>query len=315
LEKANLLEARFRTEKITCVHGVSNAMTALPAAIAAKRLGLPFIYEVRGFWELSRAANDPDYNASIGFYSSVFLETQTAKMADRVIALSEPIRNELIARGVPAQIIFISRNGAALNTQQTSKPSPFETSRAKLTIGFVGSLTPYEGLATLIDTVKKLSVEPSVLQVLIFGDGPSEDSLKTKIKSAGLTSQIQMMGRINHADVPSAYALMDVVYSGRDDSTVSQIVSPMKPLEALAHGKPLIASDLRALTDLLAQGAHVEYFEAQNVTDLSICLRSILDWKVDDMNRRKAAASAWVNENRTWADSAEPILQAYDTLS
>lgn len=311
---ADVLETRFSVDKISIVHACSNYITGLAACEAAERLNLPFIYEVRGFWELTRLVSEPHFRDSIGFNIQRHLETKCARAADHVIAISEPVKMELIKRGVSADKISISRNGIGLGEELSLENSKGQkdvrNKEAKLVIGFAGSVTPYEGLETLLYAVSELDVASEILQVCIVGDGPSLLPLQNLTNSLNLQKSVKFTGRLPYSDMPKAYSKFDMVYCGRVDSLVTRLVSPLKALEGLGYGKPVIASDLPALRDLLGTGEHVLYIQPDNVSELVNLIDSMIK-SSEMLSLRGDKGRLWCQNNRSWSESVRSTESVY----
>jgi glycosyltransferase involved in cell wall biosynthesis len=263
-----LLEA-FEVFRPSAVIAASNWENAEPALYAARRWGAPFFYEQRGFWEMSQAADDPDYAASAAFVKAQEMELRIAKEARAVFSLNEAMRTELSARGVPAQKIILVPNGVSEPNRPTPAQQPSITRAslgctAKYLLGYVGSLSAYEGeddLLTVLGLLRARNVDVDLLVVgsnapkgLVTSDHtlPPEDSLSAKAKAVGLAGGVHVTGQVPHDRVASYYALLDAVVMPRKRTPVTELVTPLKPFAAAAFGLPVFMPDMAPLSDIAA---------------------------------------------------------------
>lgn len=232
------------------VVAASNHVVALPALAAARRLGLPFVYEVRGLWEVTRASLQPLWADSENFKISRGLEAQAAREADLVSTITIELMEELEQRGVDRQRIILVPNAA-----EPSDFRPFQSADAKLckelglpdgvaVIGFAGSLTAYEGLALLVEALAILGARGIDFVFLIVGDGEALGRIEASVKDHGIESQCRFVRRVPFSKISDFIALMDIMPIPRLSLPVTEMVSALKPLEAMAMGKALILSDV-----------------------------------------------------------------------
>lgn len=302
-------------EKPALVHAASNHVTGRAAAIAARRAGLPFIYEVRGLWEVTRISIEPSYEASIGFRAQRRLEIETARQADRLLVNGEAIAALFAEAGVDKSKIVIAPNGCNAEAFHTD-PSYLKALKERWglndhpVIGFVGSLTPYEGLEDLFTALARLTETP--YQGLIVGDGPARAQLEQKAIKLGLADRICWTGRVSPEDAHASYGLIDIAPLVRSDTPVTRLTPPLKPLEAMAAGSALIVSDLAPLREF-AQGGRGLTVRPNDAKALRTALQSLLD----SPQTRKSmtdAAQRWVRSERRWADVAQIVAASYEAV-
>ena len=312
LSKApDALEAKLRELRPDYVVAGSNYANALPALIAARRMGLPFAYEVRGFWELTRASTEPGFETTPEFAAMVALESRIAREADRVLTLTQPMFDTLIERGVEPDRLALMPNG--VEESFISEP-PREAALAEelgitdqdLVIGYAGSIVEYEGLDDLAQACVGLIEKGHNIKLLIVGDERSRQDIKPitqKIKSvfasAGHSDRLIMPGRVPFDQVSRYYGLMTVTPIPRKPFEVAEKVSPIKPVEALAMGKTLVVSSVAALLDFAQDGRTGLVFEKGNVAALEETLgRAVSDPEL--RARLKEAGLEFVRSQRTW---------------
>lgn len=298
----------------TVVHAASNYLNAMPALIAARRAGLPFAYEVRGLWELTQAAKDPLFEASERFRWQREQETRVASEADLVFTISQGLRAELVERGVDAEKIVIVPN--CVDSEVFAPRRMDKALRDELLIGqskvlgFIGSMTAYEGLVDLISAMAELRRQGLDVCALLVGDGPAAQEVREAARSLGVERHLIMPGRVSHAEVARWYSLMDVAVYPRRPSRVTELVPPLKPLEAMAAGIPVVASNVSAIRETVQHGYNGLLFERGDVDDLVEQLKQAL---TDRRRARVLAKQArrHVQDAFSWNAAAAKIVNAY----
>ena len=303
------------------LHAASNYANAQIALALGKRYGLPVVYEVRGFWEdtwLSRHPNDPDLASSELYRLTRDAETRCMLAADLVVTLGEAMRDEIVARGVTAEKILIVPNAVS---EEFLRPLPDASAlRAALgvgpdehCVGVVSSLVPHEGIGALLEAAARLRARGLPVRVVIVGDGPERAALQRQAAGLGLGEAAIFTGRVPAAKVREFHALLDVFVVPRTPDRVCQLVTPLKPVEAMASGLCVVASDVRALAEIIKP----DVTGALTIPQDPLALADSLELLVcsPDM-RRKLGESAreWVARDRTWAHNAARYRDAYARL-
>lgn len=300
------------------IQAASNHRTALPALIAARRVGVPFVYEVRGLWELSEAAKKPGFAESERFKLMKDLETVVCRNADKVLAITSQVAEELVERGVDPNKIEIVPNGV---DPSRFLPYPKDEHFAKSrkvsidvpVIGFAGSLVEYEGLDLLVRASAKLSERGVKHQIAIAGSGASEAGLKKLAKSLP-KSNVIFLGRLPQNQIPRLLSTFDIVACPRKSHLVTELVSPLKPLESFSAGKATLLSDVAPNVDLAGQDSgRAELFEKDSVDSLVESLERLLG---DGDRRLKLGRTArqWVSDTRSWEAIGEIFRGVYSQL-
>ena len=313
------LENRCREVGARIIHAASNQRNALPALIAARRLGLPFIYEVRGLWELSASARMPGWELTERFALERRLEVLVATEADHVLAITQGTADELIAGGVPAERITLLPNAVdpaefAPMARDKALATALGISPDDFVMVYCGTLTIYEGLDDLIAAVGLLRERGVPAKLIIAGMGPMQAGLERQTEELGLTGAVQFLGRIEPSEVRRHLSLADVVALPRKPFPICEIVSPLKPFEAMAMGKPVVLSNLAALREIVAHGERGLLCQPADPADLAATLHRLAE---DSALRRKLgdAGREWVLASRTWAANAEVLQGIYSRLS
>lgn len=315
---ADEFEALVREERPAIIHAASNFEVGLAAITAARRLGLPVIYEVRGLWEVTRASRDPGVEGSELFETQVRLETAAATSADRVITITHALKNELVRRGVPEGHISVVPNGVdpslfvvAPRDRELEQQLGLEGKRV---IGYVGSFTHYEGLDDLLYAISLL-IDQGIdnLHVLLVGSGSAFTRLKTLVAELELSDHVTLTGRVPFDDVHRYYSLIDIAPFPRKSLPVTEMVSPLKPFEAMAMEKAVLVSSVAVLTEIIDDGATGLIFEKGNIDSLAGALSRLVTDPALCAHLGKNARE-WVVVNRTWEQAGAAVAEIYREL-
>jgi glycosyltransferase involved in cell wall biosynthesis len=317
LARAARLTGRLRP---AVLHAASNYANAVIALALRDATGLPVLYEVRGFWEdtwLSRHTGAADLTLSDRYVRTRALETHCMTAADLVVTLGEAMRDEIIGRGVPAENVIIVPNGVS---EQFLRPLPDDGGRLRASlgiqpgehvVGLVSSLVAHEGIGTLLDAVKILGERGVRARALIVGDGPERTALQRQAAALGLDAVFT--GRVPSARVRDYHAVLDVFVVPRTPDRVCQLVTPLKPVEAMASGLPVVVSSVRALAEIIADRETGLLFPPLDSGALADQLQQLI---ASPALRAKlgSAARDWVARDRTWGHNADRYRAAYQRL-
>jgi len=182
-----------------------------------------------------------------------------------------------------------------------------------IVIGFAGSFYAYEGLDLLIEAASMLVQRRLDVRVLLVGGGPQEQALKTLAAQHGLSKKVIFAGRIPQAEVRRYYGLVDVLAYPRRRMRLTEIVTPLKPLEAMAMGKMFVASDVGGHRELVRDGETGFLFPAGDARALADCIECLLEQR-DDWPRVRERARNFVETERTWARSVARYADVYRAL-
>lgn len=304
-------------EKPFVLHAASNHWNGLAAVTTARRLGIPSVYEVRGLWEVTRGSRDPEWMGGGMYRYMARMEADAAANADRVITITNALREELIARGVDEEKISIVPNGV-----ESDRFTPRERNenlaarlglQGKTIVGYVGSILDYEGLGLLIDAAQKLKQERDDVAFLLVGDGAELSQFRERVESENLSDTVIFTGRVPHHEVEDYYSIIDICPFPRLPLPVCEMVSPLKPFEAMAMEKAVIASNVAALAEIVNNGSNGLLFEKGNSDSLTQSLRLLLD---DPELRYRLAEGGrrWVERERDWSTLSERIGEIYASL-
>jgi glycosyltransferase involved in cell wall biosynthesis len=316
-------QAAELTEKIgpAVLHAASNYKNAQIALKLGERYGLPVVYEVRGFWEdtwLSRHPNAAELAHSELYRRNRDLETDSMQQADLVVTLGEAMRDEIVARGVPPEKVIIVPNAVS---EEFLQPLPDATELRKElgigtdehVVGLVSSLVPHEGIGTLLEATKLLRARGLPVRTLIVGDGPERAALQRQAAALGLGEAAVFTGRVPAAKVREYHALLDVFVVPRTADRVCQLVTPLKPVEAMASGLCVVTSQLKALAEIIKPEVTGVLTTPQDPAALADTLE-LLVCNPDIRRKLGDNAREWVARDRTWARNAARYREAYAHL-
>lgn len=312
---ARRITAVARAEHAAVIHAHSPVLNGLPALWAARTLGLPLVYEARGFWEDSAVDHGTTREGSFRYRVTRALETLVFKRASRVVVIAEAMRREIVARGVPAERISVVPNGVDVDR---FRPVPKRTDLAAElglgpgpTLGFIGSFYHFEGLRFLMQALPAVRRLVPGCQLLLVGAGEEEAGLRDLAASIG---GAVLAGQVPHDRIIDFYSLIDVFVYPRRRMRLTELVTPLKPLEAMSMGRAVLASDVGGLLELVQHGVTGLIFRAES--------RGAL---VDEAARLAGdpalsaslgtAARRHVERERTWRRVVSTYLPVYGQLA
>lgn len=312
------LDDQAKEIRPSIIHAASNFVVGMAAVGTAKALGIPSIYEVRGFWHITQASKRPGYEESDHYNLSESMELQVASMADHVFTITQGIANILIDYGINSNKITILPNAVDIKKfQPTLRNTDLEDDLelyGKVVLGYIGSFVEYEGLDLLLQAVASIKEEiGDSLRVLLVGDGPIYNELMKMSIFLGINDIVTFTGRVSHDEVQDYYSLIDITAFPRKGRRVCELVSPLKPFEAMAMEKAVIASNVEALAEIVDDGVTGLLHEKDDSEALAGCIKKLI---LDDKLRLKLAKAGrkWVAEHRSWEAVANRVSEVYSKL-
>ena len=300
------------------LHAHSPVLNVLPALWVGHKRSIPVVYELRALWEDAAVDHGVTQERSLRYRVSRALETFALRRADHVTTICEGLRSEVQARGIAAERITVIPNAVDTATFQFGV-EPDSALRARLglegktVIGFAGSFYGYEGLDLLLEAAAMLVPQHPDLCVLLVGGGPQEEALKGLAAQRGIANRVLFAGRVPHADVRAYYELIDVLAYPRHRTRLTEIVTPLKPLEAMAGGRLFVASDVGGHRELVRDGQTGYLFPAGDAEALARKIETILV-RPQDCARVREHARRFVESERTWARSVARYADVYERL-
>jgi PEP-CTERM/exosortase A-associated glycosyltransferase len=316
---ARRLAAVVERTRPQLLHAHSPVLNAIPALRVGRRIGIPVLYEVRAFWEDAAVDHGRTREGAPRYRLTRAMETYALRHADAVTTICEGLRADIVARGIdPAKVTVVPN---AVDVQKfvlgREPDGPLRHHlglEGAIVLGFIGSFYAYEGLALLLEALPRiLAIEPRV-HVLFVGGGAEEANLKAIVARLGLDTKVRFAGRVPHGEVQRYYDLIDVLVYPRLPMRLTELVTPLKPLEAMAQGRLLAASDVGGHRELIRDQETGVLFRAGDVEALAAKVLELLT----DRRRwadLRAGARRFVETERNWASSVGRYRQPYYRLT
>ena len=306
-------------EKPDIIHAHSPALNGLAALRAAKISGLPVVYEIRAFWEDAAVDHGTCREGDLRYRLTRAMETHVVKHANAVTTICQGLMGDLIARGFPESKFTVIPN--AVNVEQfdviTGKNKELESELALEgceVFGFLGSFYAYEGLDLAVSALAKIAKTRENVRLLLVGGGPQDDNLKAQVKALGIEDKVIFTGRVPHAVVGKYYSLVDLLIYPRKSMRLTELVTPLKPLEAMAQGKVVLASDVGGHHELIEDSKNGYLFKANDVEKLAEKMALLIEqksqWQTIIKNGRD-----YVENTRNWENSVSNYLPVYEGIT
>ena len=301
------------------LHAHSPALNGLAALRTAQASGLPLLYEIRAFWEDAAVGNGTGSQRSARYWLTRQLENHVVTHADAVAVICEGLKNDLLNRGVAQNDkIMISPNGVDMHL--FGDPVPRDKALAAQLglgdgpiIGFIGSFYDYEGLDDLVSAMPLLIERHPNAKLLMVGGGPMADALRQQSADSSVADAIHFAGRVPHEEVERYYSLIDILAYPRKSMRLTDLVTPLKPLEAMAQQRLVAASNVGGHRELIEDGVTGTLFAPDNPKACADALAKLLDdssiWP-----ERRATARRYVAEKRNWQSNIDRYLPVYQKL-
>ena len=236
-------------ERPDIIHAHSPCLNGIAAIFAARKFSLPVVYEMRASWEDAAVEHGTTKEGSLRYRLTRALETFVFKRVHGITTICDGLKKDIVSRDVGETPIQVIPN--AVNAEEFSHTRPVKNDLKKqyklgqsYVVGFIGSFYAYEGLDLLIEALAKMRDSELDIKALLVGGGPEESRLKEQVRRLGLDSKVMFTGRVPHEEVDRYYDLIDVLVYPRYPARLTDIVTPLKPLEAMAMGKVFVASDV-----------------------------------------------------------------------
>lgn len=309
------------------IHAHTPYRVGRPALRASRKLGLPFIYEMRGMWEETAVASGRWKVGGLAHRRFRKLETKTLLAADYVVCISETLRDEAISRGVDADRITVVSNAVDPETMFPVDDSPSqdeldhhaETVAAlnvgenTTVVGYIGSLRDIEGVDDTATAVAHLVERGLDVRLLVVTGTANQQQLRDHCANLGLGDKAMVTGPVPRHRVHAYYSLIDIFVVSRPDTRVTRLVTPLKPFEAMLLGKPTVCSDLPALAEIIVHEQRGLLYPAGDTVALADAIQRLLE---DDglASRLSRTACAWVEKERVWPTVVKRSLEVYRTI-
>jgi PEP-CTERM/exosortase A-associated glycosyltransferase len=300
------------------LHAHSPALNGLAALHASKKHNIPVVYECRAFWEDAAVDHGTTKQGSLRYKITHKLETYVFKKANAITTICEGLRQDIIQRGLSKQKVTVIPNAVDIEkfTENQKADPVLRESLAltdKLVLGFIGSFYAYEGLPLLLDAMPLILQGQPDTRLLLVGGGPQENLLKETVKQLQLDEKVIFTGRVPHNSVQDYYNQVDIFVYPRQSMRLTDLVTPLKPLEAMAQGRILIASDVGGHKELIKDGFNGCLFKADDKEDLAKSVLNLLENK-DTWAELRRNGRNFVEQERNWSVSVARYKAVYESL-
>ena len=312
------LDAVVEQERPDLLHAHSPALNGVAALRVGKRRGIPVVYECRAFWEDAAADHGTSREWGPRYRLTRALEGYVFRNADAVTCICEGLRRDIVARGIATEKVTIIPN--AVDIEQFSLDGERDEALAASlglgdapVLGFIGSFYAYEGLDLAIRAMAELAETNQEVRLLLVGGGPEDARLRALVDQLGLADLVHFTGRVPHDQVQRYYGLIDVLIYPRRSMRLTELVTPLKPLEAMAQGKLVLASDVGGHRELITDGQNGRLFEAGDVASLARAVLAMTDDRTSWQAQRDAGRR-FVEQERNWPRSVARYAAVYGGL-
>ena len=305
-------------EKPDILHAHSPALNGLAALRVARKFDLPVVYECRAFWEDAAVDHGTSREWGLRYRLSRALETKVFRAANAVTTICEGLRGDIVARGIDGGKVTIIPNAVDIENFHVglaSDGSLLETLglRGKTVLGFIGSFYAYEGIPLLLESLSLLLKTMPDTVLLLVGGGPQEEEIRKTVERMGLGNSVVITGRVPHETVQDYYKLVDILVYPRLAMRLTNLVTPLKPLEAMAQGRLVVASDVGGHRELIEHGKTGYLFKAGDAGDLAQTI-SLLLAEGNRQEEMRLAGRLYVERERSWEASVSRYRSVYGAL-
>jgi len=301
------------------LHAHSPALNGLAALRVGRKYGVPVVYEVRAFWEDAAVDHGTSREGGLRYRLTRALETYVLRHADAVTTICQGLKTDIAGRGIPEARITVIPNAVDADSFTMGRERDAELAGQlglvdKPVLGFIGSFYAYEGLDLLLRAMPVILEARPEMRLLLVGGGPQEADLKSLCAELQLQDRVIFTGRVPHDRVQRYYDLVDMFVYPRLQMRLTELVTPLKPLEAMAQGKLVVASDVGGHRELIRAGETGELFTAGDPQALAHSVLALLG-QGDDWERRRQNGRRFVEDERNWPASVGRYAQVYARLT
>lgn len=300
------------------LHAHSPALNGLAAVRAGRRNRIPVVYECRAFWEDAAVDHGTSNEGGLRYRMTKALETYVFRHANAVTTICEGLRDDIISRGVAANKVKVIPNAVDIERFTFGVEADNDLRKTlrldgKKVLGFIGSFYAYEGLPLLLDAMPTMIKHSPNIRLLLVGGGPQEALIKKKVTELDLGNEVIFAGRVPHDQVQAYYNQVDVFVYPRLAMRLTNLVTPLKPLEAMAQGRLVVASDVGGHKELIRDRHNGYLFKAGDVDDLAQTVTGLLS-EEEKWPELKRAGRQYVETERNWQVSVANYQSVYPDL-
>ena len=315
----NRLIIEAKKHNACIVHAASNWFNGLAGYYAARTLGIPCIYEVRGFWDESSVAMRPELYKADMIKMKQKMEDFVIRRVDKVITINDNLKRETVDRVIvdDVSIIYNGVDTGKFNKDDQIRcevRNRYEINDDVMVFGYIGSLLTYEGLDYVLYSIKRLVNNGYKVKFYMIGDGKDRDNLLDLAKQLELEKEnFEYLGKVSHDEVSDFYNMFDIIVYPRRDDKVCRTTSSSKIFEAMCMEKPVIVSELPAYREIITDGYNGLYCVPDDLDDIYRKMERLV---VDDGLRTSIGTNArtWVEKNREWSKIGIKLANVYSAL-
>ena len=297
------------------LHAHSPVLNALSAIRAGRRHAIPVVYEIRALWEDAAASHGTHGQAGLRYLLTRVVETRALHRADAVTTICEGLRANAIARGVPGDKVTVIPNAVDRNRfAGPGIPDGILASRlglsGRIVLGFFGSFYAYEGLDLLLRAIPVMRHQRAGIAILLVGGGPEEDRLRALAGELGLGDSVVFAGRVPNEKMRRYYDLVDMLVFPRVSTRLTELVTPLKPLEAMAQERIVVASSVGGHRELIRDRETGYLFPPDDPQRIAEGVFAALADQ-DSWPRIRAHAIEFIETERSWEHSVARYREVY----
>jgi PEP-CTERM/exosortase A-associated glycosyltransferase len=312
---ARRLDALAESFRPDVLHAHSPVLNALPALWVSRKRGIPVVYEVRAFWEDAAVDHGTAREGAMRYRAGRALETFALRRADHVTTICEGLKRDIVERGIPESRVTVIPNAVDVSAFRPDVAPDLALKRElgiadKTVIGFIGSFYAYEGLDLLVRALPRILEHRPDVRVLLVGGGPEETALRALAQSSALGNKVVFAGRVPHELVSRYYSIVDLFVYPRRSMRLTELVTPLKPLEAMAQGRLVVASAVGGHRELIVDGETGVLFRSGDPAALSDAILHLLEDR-DRWPKLRERARSFVERERNWRASVARYTEAY----
>jgi glycogen(starch) synthase len=305
----------LNSQQFDVVHAHSPVLNGLAALQAARARKIPFVYEIRAFWEDAAVNQAKTTIGSPRYFVTRQLEQYVVNQADAVVGIARSILDELRSRGVEEQKLFHVPNGV-----DTIKFQPIPRNQALTAkfgigdvpvLGFIGSLFYFEGISWLVRAAVELYRRGARFKLLIAGHGEDADAIRKVIVDSNAHDYVLFVGKVLHDEVRNYYSLIDIMVYPRRSIRLTELVTPLKPLEAMAMRIAVLGSSVGGICELVEDENTGLLFAPENTDEFCSQAERLID-DVAFRNRIAEQGRQMVLQQKVWTTIASRYHEVYE---
>jgi glycosyltransferase involved in cell wall biosynthesis len=229
----------------------------------SQELGIPYIVEYNGS-EISmrRSFDSGDFEQERFFLKA---EEAAFRQATLISVISEPVRDDLLRRGIPGEKIMVNPNGVDLQAYAPKEANTRALLRRELgfkpsdrVVGFIGTFGGWHGIDVLAEAIPMICERDENIKFLLIGDGNFKHLIDDAISRHNLGGRVTCTGRVPHQRGAEMLGACDIYASPHSSHMVDSrfFGSPTKLFEYMAMGGGIVASDLEQIGEVLSPAFH-----------------------------------------------------------